>query len=390
MRPIIFKSTLWLMGLYALISIGIFWIYGVKNVNDSARYLNYAHHLHTQFYVDAHNIWYFGYVLFIFLIQQFSDNELFIILMQYFLGAWAVIALYRASWLLHQNQEAAWLTALGYILFIDMMAWNSYILCESFYCSMMCFSLYGLVWIYRSQRIYFWQYALVGMTLLWTIFTKPSSVALTGACLFSLLFWFYKYLIHNKLKNIFSIFFGIGFLILINKMLTTFRLIEVYELGEIIFATARMPYRPVFEWLMLKAPENIYIPPKNYTPIYRLLSFMVHNPIFFSKLFFSKLFYFVVHIRPYWSWKHNFFSILVLFPTYFYVFRVFFRQTLSIHVRSFAFIFLSLQALIVSLTVVDWDGRFLMPVMPVLFLLIGDEIRKTNQITYLFFGKNSK
>ena len=61
--------------LFWVIASLIFVKFGVKNVNDSHRYLEYATNLKNGFYIDRHNIWYIGYVIFIYLVRLISGSS---------------------------------------------------------------------------------------------------------------------------------------------------------------------------------------------------------------------------------------------------------------------------------------------------------------------------
>ena len=136
---------------YALMSIWLYGRYGVKIMNDSPRYLDYASNLIDGFYYDPLNFWYFTYVLLIYVIKVFSQDPLVIILMQYLLGFGAMVAIYRAAELLTGHRETAFWAGLFFILFPDNLFWHSYVLTESIYCTMLCFWLLTAV-TYRKTR----------------------------------------------------------------------------------------------------------------------------------------------------------------------------------------------------------------------------------------------
>lgn len=140
----------YLLVLYGLVSIIAFQYYGVKIMADSERYLSYAMGLREGFYIERHNFWYIGYVLFVYVIKLFSQENLTIILSQYVLGYLALIAIYESGKLLYGNKLQAIIPALLMIGFIKIPLWNSYILSEPFYISFTCFSLYFLVAIYKK------------------------------------------------------------------------------------------------------------------------------------------------------------------------------------------------------------------------------------------------
>ncbi len=169
---------------YCGVSFYLYQSLGIKVVNDSERYLTYADNLQTGFYFDAHNFWYFTYSLLIYCIQLFSKNILWIIVAQYLLCFLSILALYNTYLCIFTDKTGAFITALIYILFIETISWNSYILCESLFCSLTCFSFYSLAKMintnYSFPRVIFTSFIII-LTLL----SKPSGIALMGAIVFT-------------------------------------------------------------------------------------------------------------------------------------------------------------------------------------------------------------
>lgn len=232
--------------------------------------------------------------------------------------------------------------------------------------------------IYIEERNPF-KFILAILIVLLTVLAKPTGIALLGAILAVA---FYK--VTSKLKIaaykwmlLSSI--CILFLLLTNKMLSTFTLIENdYAKGEIVYGiTTVSPNRPGLDKLIVIPPNNMYIPPIDHPPLLRIISFIIHHPAYWLKLFITKLFYFFFHIRPYWSLSHNLFSLLFLIPVYFFSIRGLVVGKLTKEKLLFLVPFFALHVLSVGLSTVDWDGRFLMPLLPVLFLLATAGIPNT-------------
>ncbi len=166
-------------------------------------------------------------------------------------------------------------------------------------------------------------------------------------------------------------------------MLTTFMLIENYLTGDIIYAASTLPHLTSHDWLVISPPNNLFIPSINLPPLIRLTSFITHNFWFWLQLFISKIAYFIFHIRPYWSLKHNIYITCFLIPLYFFSGLSLFKYNLSRIIKVFSILYLLLHVIIVGVTSVDWDGRFLMPVIPLIFILRYSFIAKTFPITVI-------
>lgn len=367
----------YLLILYSLVSVICFQYYGIKIMVDSERYLNYAANLRSGFYVETHNFWYFGYVAFLYIIKLFSQDNLVIIIGQYFLGYLGVLAIYEAGRLLFSNKFQALFPALLMIAFIEIPMWNSFILSESFYISFTCFSIYFLVALYKKGVNPIRLLVAIAIILL-TVIAKPTGISLLGAVLVPFLYKVINLVKPFALRWAIIGFAGLLFLMLTNKMLSTFTLIENdYVKGEIIYGISNYPDYPDHDRLVLSPPDNLYIPSVEYPPIIRIVSFILHNPAYWLTLFFTKFYYFIMHIRPYWSVSHNLFSLLFLIPVYGLSIRSFFVREFPKEILLFIIPYFTIHVLSVCLSTVDWDGRFLMPLLPVLFLLAAAGIPNT-------------
>lgn len=354
--------------LYWLISLIIFSKYGIKFVIDSPRYIEYASNLAQGFYFDPHNFWYIGYAIFIFLVRIINEDLMTIAICQYLLSYLAVIALFKTSIIIFKNERVAFISAFLYIFFIEIISWNSYILPESLYLSAICFSLYVLVLIYyRQVRLYLYIVAII--VIPFSVLMKPTGISLLGALLVCLVYYIVKKMESKMLRCLFTSIVCIAFLLLVNRMLHTYLIMENYEKGEIIYAITTLPYNSDYDPLILTPPAGLYLPPDHYPPIIKILSFIYHHPVYWFHLFFTKMFYFFGHIRPYWSWYHNLFSILFLLPAYFYFFKSLVKCSVPFMISLFSMAYVILHVLSVCITSEDWDGRFLLPLLPVLFIL---------------------
>ena len=354
--------------------------YGIKIVNDSPRYIEYATKLHKGFYFDPHNFWYIGYASYIYVFQLFDSNFLTIIISQYLLQLVAVIALYYTSFNIWKNELSAFITSCFFVLFIDIALWNSYILAESVFASSTCITLYCFSLLYRGSRSTL-LYVLTGTLLLFTILIKPTGAALLGASLLVFSIDPVKRIKGYYPRAIIGILIGLIFLVAVNRMLRTYGIMENYQKGEIIYAITTLPERPEYTLMVITPPENLYIPDPDLPPILKVIIFFYHHPIYWTQLFLAKLFFFVAHVRPYWSFWHNLYSVSSLILAYF-LFTLAITSNKQHHKPViFALAYVALHILSVCITSEDWDGRFLIPVLPVIFLFSGNGLSKLSQLS---------
>ena len=375
MRKYLFNPLVLISILYLIVSMLLFAENHVKIVNDSYRYLEYANNLKTGFYFDNHNFWYFGYAVFIFAVKQIHNSELAIVIAQKILSWIAVISIYKTSKLIFNNPKGAMITSLLSILFIEILAWNSYILCESVYCSFTCISFFVLAKIHRgSTNIGTLTLAVLVISL--AVLAKPTGIALLGA-ISLIAFIKLKVFITNRTLRYSLIFLScLVLILLINKMLTTYLVMENYQLGEIVYAITTITHKPEYDLLVVSVPNNLFIPSQESFPLIKILSFIIHNPIYWTKLFIGKIFYFLLHIRPYWSIQHNVFSLVVLLPLYFYAIQAVIKKRLKKDLLIFFMAYMFIHILSIGITSVDWDGRFLMPLLPAIFIVASSEIAR--------------
>jgi hypothetical protein len=297
---------------------------------------------------------------------------------QYVLGLLAAIALYYTSVNLWGNRTHAFVTILFFLIFIEIGQWASYILAESLFVSFICFSLYLLSLTYKKSKNKL-LYLATAIVIFFTSFIKPTGVAFIGSLLIVLVVQVLRQQ-KSKVWRASLIGFSIlAFLILVNQMLTTFLIMENYQKGEIIYAISTLPPRAEYEMMVITPPKEIYIPEENLPPLIKVIAFIFHHPIYWTQLFASKLFFLMAHVRPYWSKIHNVYSLAILLPGY-----VLFFKGIKIErdnmLLVFSISYLVIHLLSVSITSDDWDGRFLLPMLPIIFLFTG---RGINAIKYL-------
>lgn len=364
-RPIVTITLL-----YSIVSLFLFTRYGVKYVNDTGRYLEYAQNLKSGFYFDPHNFWYIGYVSFASIVQGVFHSLLAQVILQYILYFFALLAIYKTSLLLFDDKLSATAAAVGMILFIEMPMWNSYLLTESLYTSCTCFSLLMLARWWRTPSVL--NFFLALLVVLFTFFIKPTGIALLAATSAVVYFLGITKVCSPAARWGISFVLLIALTLLINRMLTTFLILENYQSGEIIYAITTTPVDTT--WLTVHTPSNLFLPSAELPPLLRVVSFVLHHPFYWSKLFLAKVFYFLFHVRPYWSAGHNFFSLAFLLPAYYFALAALRRKTIATPVLIFSAAFLLFHVISIGVTSEDWDGRFLAPVLPVIFLLAGKGI----------------
>lgn len=336
---------------------------GIKIVNDSHRYMEYAHQIASGNFYQEHNIWYIAYCGFLALFFKVGLGIKSIVFTQIIVSIVSVFFFQRACENFTQNKLKGLISSLLYLAFFEVTGWNTYILTESLFVSMTCFFLYAFS-IFNDKKDF---PSLLRTTLiLFVVFwLRPMGVALLAAFIVYIYLEFLKNRIHKVTHYCLILCAFVSGILLLNQMLQTFHLVENYETGEIVFGISRIPNYKGHEQILLDVPKNLLVPTEGST-LFKAIKFYVFNPSYALKLSFLKGFYFLSHYKPYYSLAHNLHSFILLLPCYTGLLFYFLRDKFN-SIKLFVFSFLLLNTGIIMLTSVDWDGRFLMGLTPIIF-----------------------
>ena len=175
-----------------------------------------------------------------------------------------------------------------------------------------------------------------------------------------------------------------GLLLAINTMLYDYDLIATYAQGEIVFLAGKTNYKE----LVLVANRPLTLPGPNMAPLLKPLVFFIDNPLYMLKLMALKAFYFLGRVRPYYSILHNVLLITLFVPTYIMTIWVLLRNSVpGKATKSFLVTYILGTLGMICLTVTDWDGRFFLPLIPMLFLLSGVGCNKLLTVLYPHFSR---
>ena len=126
------------------------------------------------------------------------------------------------------------------------------------------------------------------------------------------------------------------------------------------------------------SPANIAAPaaadPGGYKgslhPVQGIAMYLVKEPAHFWALAWHRIGYFLLHTRPYFAVYHNLSSLLVLLPAYaFALWSLVAARSSPRCAKVLLVSTLTAQTAIVAVTFADWDGRHLIPVLSIVFLL---------------------
>ncbi len=353
-------------GLLTVLSMGVamqvflLYHYGIQLAVDSTFYIEEATTIRSgQFPPIGRSIWYITYFVILASFDTHATSLYAVVIFQMIISIVVTTTLYYTAKKIFNSRLAGLIAALLYTLWLPLQEWNTFIYTESLFTSFCLLIGSGL--ILATHR---YQYFMIGVLFIITFFLRPTGFGLLAAGAVYLL-------ISVKNRYGWSIFWACiipVFLLviwLLNTMLQSYELIDSYAKAEIIYPNITLGVKP---------PETLRIPDKVGAPLIDVIIFFSYHPVYFLKLFLIKLILFFGNVKPYFSMFHNVLIVGVLYPCYYFAIRSFRQLQGYQKEKSFILTFIFVQALTVSLTTENWDGRFLLPVLPFVFLLAAGRI----------------
>jgi Dolichyl-phosphate-mannose-protein mannosyltransferase len=345
--------------LWLLIQSVLFIKFGAQTSVDSEFYLGDAMNLLNGQLPEGRSIWYVSYSAFLALTFFCGGNNGVVVFVQILLSGVATFCLYQIAMEMYGKRDVAILAVLFYLLWIKIHEWNTFLYTESLFtsCSIISFAI-----LIKSKRT--WRYVLACLLFFFTFFIRPTGFALlVGLFCYGVFSLRREYL--NRVILPLGFIGAISMVILLAGMVESFALIESYAKAEIIYPNIT---------LGMEASSDLYIPKTDHSTFLRVFLFAFYNPVYFLKLFFLKLFLFLGNVKPYFSVLHNAVIVLVLYPLYVFAVKGFLKFPPHRKEKYFVAGFVIAQALTVALTSENWDGRFLVPLLPFVFLLAANGV----------------
>ena len=342
--------------LWLLVQSFVLWHYGVVEAVDSEFYLSNAQVLRQGHFPADRGLWYSSYSLFLALVLGLGGNLTFIVLLQFLFSGIAAFALYKVVYKLFQNYTIAFLAVLHYLLWFKIHQWNSYIYTESLFIS---FSIISFALLCFSKRPL--HYIFTTLVIGFTLFLRP-----TGICFFIALCGYLIFIVYDKRKIplfyllMLSLSVSLWVMIVVNALLKEYiyYFIDSYSKAELIYPNINLGFAP---------PAHLFKPSRAHAPLIQLVEFILYNPLYFLKLFCIKSLLFLGNAKPYFSWMHNAVILIVLYPIY--AFAVYgFKKMPWNKENVLMIVFILMQTLVVSMTSENWDGRFLILILPFVFI----------------------
>lgn len=347
------RSLVILFLIWTALQLILFFHYGVNTSVDSAMYQDNAAALLRGVFPQGRDIGYISYSIFLAAASLLGGDDVAVLFQVLFSGV-ALYFLYRAAYKITANEITSLLMCTFYLGWIKIHQWNFFIYTESLFTSMAIISFAALV-LSRTKK----HYALTLIIFLFTVLIRPTGIALlTGFLVYGLA---YLYDQVSRTAWIITVFIVIASgLLILNVVMKDYGFIDSYRNAELIYPNISLGLQP---------PIDLIISSDEHAPLIRLIMFIYSNPIYFLKITLLKLLLFIGNVKPYFSVVHNAGIVAFLFPLYFFAAKGFQYFPLNRKEHYFITGFVIMQCAIVSLTSENWDGRFLIPVLPFVFML---------------------
>ncbi|MBA9077552.1 hypothetical protein [Rufibacter quisquiliarum] len=332
--------------------------FGVRIVYDSHRFIKFTTQLvQEQPVTNPHVLRYLGYPIFLFPFLKAGLTFQWVVLVQAIFSGIAGALLYKAAAALTQNFRIATIAAALFLWNPDLQAYNFYILTDSLFISLTTICL-CLTLLPKSRFLW----GVFMAAIVWATLVRPNGFLVPVTVAVYFLLEKKPFAAFNKWTVAAVSLVAGGFLlwVLDRFLLPTFGLMHTYERGDIIFG---------YYEILVNQYHQPQIPPVSSSRLQELAWFITHNPIYFLAVALLKGFFFLIHAKPYYSLGHNMAIVCFLMPIYVFAWLGFRKSGFTRAQKALLLIPVLLQLGITMLTVEDWDGRWLYPVLPPIFLL---------------------
>lgn len=334
--------------------------HGPRLFGDGAGYLAYARHLAGvgPALGGGYYLRYLGYAAFLSVFVRLKMGLFGMGVAQVALAGLATRAFYATAWQFSgRHWPTAALATAALIGWVEVQAFNAFLLTESLFTSLVIFSLWAIA---RARSLGGVGLAL-GLLLL-TSFVRPNGfiVLLAAALAGAISLW------QAGRKRAVAWAGGLFLVLLplgwarVNWLLSTLGIMDAYAAGTVIFS-----YPPA----ALPPPPGLQLPAPTATPLRQLVWFIAHNFHYFSQLAALRLAYFLGFPKPWHSGRHLLWAVVTLPVVYWRAAHGVARRLVSLPVRTYVATCLLLQMAVVMLTFDDWDVRFSGPFIPYWLLL---------------------
>jgi 4-amino-4-deoxy-L-arabinose transferase-like glycosyltransferase len=347
----------------------LFYVYGVRSLYDSRLYINSADFLVANGSIDESYRLFYAIPIsaLAFCRWIFPDQVIPFLILQILLSAAAAVSLYQAAGKIFNSNLAGFFSVMILLLWWDIIQWNTTVMTESIFLTLMCLLLRMLVTFSGKRNDWIW----ITLLLIAVLLTRPTGVV----AVVSTLLFFIRYYWHTVLSR-WWLRTSLIICLTLTAAFGAYLMFSLWDFTEQLYKGNLITYADVAEgspWydenLQLKT-ERLYSVDQEKHPLIKLLSFISDNPSYFIKTAAMKIAYLMTAIRPYYSWQHNVASgvwLLIIYIMFFFGHR----ESRNAPVKYSVLAMIIINCLLVGISTVDWDNRFYIPMVPGIVLMAG-------------------
>lgn len=358
-----------LICLWGIMQFCLYYTNGVKVVFDSERYLAEAQRLAQSGFSDI-RLSYISYSLLLRVMLALTGTLKSIVALQVFFGGVATAAFFRLTMLVYQNQLISFVATALLILWPDFQHWHFYIHTESL------FSSFTIIVFLRVVTARAWRHYLQLLLLLAFLVFLRANGFMVGLSVLS--YYVVSYSIRKKYK---PVWVGVVLMLVLIPLLVLAAHAFLGDMAGIHSFTGHLMSGTVLQGyneLVVAGAEEISL---SGTPVQQILQLLIQEPVFFLKQSLLRVLWYWGQVRPYFSSIHNWLIVFYMYPLYFFMLRSI-RQgnTPRPLLISLLTLFVLFTAMIV-VSGVDWDNRFMMPLLPWVIMLgaSGGQVYQKNR-----------
>jgi hypothetical protein len=351
----------WLLLVWWAVVQAACWHYyrGPRLWGDGASYLAYARHLaETYEFRGGRYLRYVGYSSFLSLLLKLGLGLWGMAMTQVGLSGLAACAFYSsAKRLCGGYWPTAALATLVLISWLEVQAFNAFLLTESLFTSLLIFALWAVARVRGAGSA-----SLALLLLVLTFLVRPNGFIALAAAGLAGLSWLHQAGWPGRTRWVGLLLLGllpVGWMAL-NWLLGTISIIDTSAAGVVIFN-----YAPA----ALPPPASLRLPSPALSSLAQLVWFIAHNFRYFCQVAALRLVYFLGFPKPWHSLRHIIGAGLSLPLLYGLASRGVGYRGAALPVRTYLATCLLLQTGATMLTFEDWDVRFSGPLIPYWLLL---------------------
>lgn len=361
------KSGLLLVILFCLVQAGLLMAYGIYTQEEAAKYIYEAGFFREHgVFSQPKYVFYSGYIFLRVLADALHTGDIGVYIFQVILNALATICFYRLALRVSSSGMAAVISTALLILCIPFQKWTAYLFTESVFFSLLIIYTYVLFTQFKNAYA---RPALLLLLLLLLIISRPTGMLVIPASL--LLASHYLFANGKKLLVLVVWVPGLaGLALLLDTAIKgkgEFDFIKPFIEEHIICG---LPSQQVSgeSWHFPKGGGQS----EDGNSLLGLIRYIAHNLGEILRLALLRLGAFFGLVRSYYSGLHNILLMAGFYPVYILAATGF--RWVATRAKPFFVFSLTLIAtftLSVMLTCDDWHNRFIMPIMPLIFIYAG-------------------